>query len=119
MKKSLFVLLAITTVFLGVITGIYIGRNSLGTTITINPNAGNSASDDPAKQPAEVGKVNINTADAEKLKSLPGIGASKASRIIEYRNTYGKYTCIEDLIYVDGFSYTIIENLRPYITVGG
>ena len=50
---------------------------------------------------------------------LPGIGDTKATKILQFREDYGNFTSIEDLIYVDGFSYETIEDLRPYITVGG
>lgn len=120
MKKSLNVLLTVTMVFLGVIIGVFIGRNSAGTWITLNPSSGNSVSGNELDgNPATPGKVNINTAGIKELTLLPGIGTSKAERILAFRNEYGSFTSITDLIYVDGFSYAVIEELRPYITVGG
>lgn len=120
MKKSLYILVTITLIFIGLVAGVFIGRNSIGTWITLDPLFGNSpAETTPSQKPAELGKVNINTAKISELTLLPGIGNSKAAKIIAFREEYGRFTCIEDLIYVDGFSYTTIEQLRPYITVGG
>ena len=45
----------------------------------------------------ELGKININTATKEELKTLSGIGDSTAEKIIEYRNDVGKFKSIEDL----------------------
>lgn len=120
MKKSLHLLLTVTLVFIGFVAGIFVGRNAIGTLITLNPSKDNpstaiSQSDDSVQK----GKVNINTAQISELMLLPGIGTTKANSIIEFREKYGKFTGIEDLIYVDGFSYVTIEELRPYITVGG
>lgn len=119
MQKSLYVLITITLVFVGLIAGIFIGRNSVGSWITLDPSSGNSPAATTAGQADALGKVNINTAGVYELTLLPGIGEVKANEIIAFREEYGRFTRIEDLIYVDGFSYVTIEELRPYVTVGG
>ena len=120
MRKSLYPLLTITLVFVALVAGVFIGRNSMGTWITLDPESGNSpAITSPNLNSEEVGKVNINTAQIYELTLLPGSGTAKATEIIAFREEFGDFTCIEDLIYVDGFSYLTIEELRPYITVGG
>ena len=55
--------------------------------------------------------VDVNLADLKELQSLPGIGKTKAQRIIEYRNTHGKFTSIEDLAQVKGIGKKAIEQL--------
>ena len=106
--------------FLGLIVGVFIGRNSTGTMITWSPSSQSGQSTTGNSNNKETaGKVNINTADIAQLILLPGIGSTKAENIIRFREEYGRFTRIEDLIYVDGFSYTTIEQVRPYITVGG
>lgn len=120
MQKSLYALLTITLVFISLIAGVFIGRNSIGAQVTLDPASGNVL--DPSStgsKSEELGKVNINTAQIYELTLLPGIGESKAKAIIAFREEYGRFTRVDDLIYVDGFSYVTIEQLRPYITVGG
>lgn len=61
--------------------------------------------------------LNINSATAEQLEELEGIGEVISKRIIEYRNENGNFRCIEDLANVKGISESTVEKLRPYITV--
>ncbi len=61
--------------------------------------------------------VNVNIATAEGLESLPGIGEVTARAIIQYRDTYGAFEVIEDLLFVDGIGPAVLEEIRPFITV--
>lgn len=61
--------------------------------------------------------VNINTADAARLMTLPGIGQSKADRIIEYRSTNGKFKTIEDLMKVPGIKEGSFRQISSKISV--
>lgn len=60
--------------------------------------------------------VNINTADVSQLTNLPSIGESKALKIIEYRNSFGKFKTIDDLKNISGIGDSIIEKIKNYIT---
>lgn len=66
---------------------------------------------------AENGKVNLNTADAERLKTLPGIGDSKAAAIIAFREEYGRFQRIEDVMKVSGIKQAAFEKMKDKITV--
>ncbi len=61
--------------------------------------------------------VNINTASAEKLEQLPGIGSSTAAKIIEYREKYGKFKTIEDIKNVSGIGNSKYEAIKDFIYV--
>ncbi|WP_246140831.1 helix-hairpin-helix domain-containing protein [Bacillus marasmi] len=63
------------------------------------------------------GKVNLNTADATELETLPGIGPSKAAAIIEYRETSGPFKSIEDLQSISGIGTKTFEKLKEKITI--
>ena len=63
------------------------------------------------------GKVNINRADAAALQTIPGIGPSKAERIIDYRNTVGPFQSIEDIKNVSGIGNKTFESIREYLTI--
>jgi competence protein ComEA len=63
------------------------------------------------------GKVNINTATAEELSTLPGIGPTKAQSIIDYRTTNGPFQSIEDINKVRGIGEATFEKLKDKITV--
>ena len=62
--------------------------------------------------------VNINTATAEQLASLPGIGPKTAERIVEYRQKHGSFKKIEELMNVKGIGEKSFLKLKPRITVG-
>lgn len=62
-------------------------------------------------------KININTATESQLDTLPGIGPSTATKIIEYRNTNGKFKKIEDIKEVRGIGEAKYEDLKKYITI--
>lgn len=66
---------------------------------------------------SESGLVNINTADAETLKTLPGIGDAKAADIIAYREEHGAFSSIEDIKNVSGIGESIYNRISSGITV--
>lgn len=62
------------------------------------------------------GLININTASAEELKTLSGIGDAIAGRIIEYRSSKA-FKSKEDIMSVDGIGSKIYEKIKDRITV--
>lgn len=64
------------------------------------------------------GKVNINTATAEELdEKLTGVGPTIAKRIIEYRNSIGKFSSIEEIKNVSGIGDKTFEKFKDMICV--
>jgi len=72
---------------------------------------------DGAPAPAGDGRVNLNTADLADLDTLPRIGASMAQRIIDWRESNGRFTSVEDLLAVPGIGEKMLEALRELVTV--
>ena len=61
--------------------------------------------------------VNINSASLEELQTLPGVGASKAEKIISYREENGPFNTIEDIKNVSGIGDALYEKFKDYITI--
>lgn len=66
---------------------------------------------------AASGLVNINTADAATLCTLPGVGESRAADIIAYREANGGFDSCEDIMKVSGIKNALYEKIRDKITV--
>ncbi len=62
--------------------------------------------------------ININTASAEELDKLPGIGPTKAQAIVDYRNQHGNFKSIEDIENVKGIKQGTFSKIKDHITVG-
>src|SRR5207247_11355600 len=59
--------------------------------------------------------VNINTASAQELESLPNIGSSRAEQIIAHR----PYTSVDELSQVKGITPRVLDQLRPFVKTDG
>ena len=74
--------------------------------------------EDGAGAPAQAnGLINLNTATAEQLMTLPGIGESRAADILAYRAKIGQFTDIEELMNVTGIGEARFERVKDKITV--
>jgi len=62
-------------------------------------------------------KININTATAEQLSSLKGIGTKKAEAIVAFRKTNGNYKKAEDIMLVKGIGEKMFAKIKGNITV--
>lgn len=75
---------------------------------------------DPEKAVSEEssdGKINLNTADAEELMTLNGVGESRAKAILEYRSRNGAFQKIEDIMQIPGIKEGIFSKIKDQITV--
>ena len=72
---------------------------------------------DAAGGDASGGPVNINTADADGLCRLPGVGEGRAKAIIEYREKQGRFQKKEDIMQVSGIGEKMYERMEEYLTV--
>ena len=63
------------------------------------------------------GKININTADAALLETLPGIGPVLAQRIVDYRQTYGLFRTVDEIKDVSGIGDATFAEIDPLFCV--
>jgi competence protein ComEA len=66
-----------------------------------------------------VGKVNINSATAQQLEALPGVGPKLAARIVEYRQKSGGFKSAQELMNVKGIGEKNFEKIQAYVTASG
>lgn len=71
-----------------------------------------------ATRPAAAGVVNINTATAEQLSLLPGVGPTRARAIVAARQER-PFRSVRELQRVRGIGWATVQRLRPYLTVSG
>ena len=69
----------------------------------------------PAEKAETLRAVNINTAGADELESLPGIGPVLAQRIVDWRTANGPFTDAAQLLEVDGIGQTVLESIQDFI----
>jgi competence protein ComEA len=68
-------------------------------------------------EPVETARISLNTANAEQLAQLEGIGKAKAEAIVRYRTEHGEFSSIEELTNVRGIGQSILEKNRALIAV--
>ncbi len=81
------------------------------------PGGGGAGTDPPSGTSTSGGPVNINTASAGELETLPGVGPVLAQRIIDYREQHGPFRTPSDLQKVSGIGPKTFESIEPHITV--
>ena len=77
---------------------------------------GNTALQAGSSSGTENRLININTAGSEELQKLTGVGPSTAGKIIAYRNEFGKFNKIEELMNVSGIGEKTFAKLKNAIT---
>lgn len=122
MKKP-HLLLLITCIFAGFLSGFFIGRNHGRVPVQIRAlptaAAGTESSVSGETGPVQPEVVNINTATAAELQTLPGIGPVLAQRILDYREANGPFRSVGDLGLVNGIGEKKLEEIWDYVTTGG
>ena len=69
--------------------------------------------------PAEAaGQGNVNTATAEQLQEVKGIGAKTAAAIVAYREEHGAFGSVDELVNVKGIGAKTLKKIRPHLSVG-
>lgn len=134
LKKTELAVLGLTLLAFAVMGGFFLGRNTMAGPVrvvvrnaaqVVQPvqESGTRTAPSSPGQAVEADAqgafpVNINTATAEELQALPGIGKTRAEAIVAYREEHGPFTYVEDLRGVNGIGEGILANITNYITVG-
>ena len=92
-----------------------IGEEGADVTQTGQHQAG--ASDSVGASGGKSDKVNLNTATEVELQTISGIGQKRASDIIAYRESSGRFKSVDDLKKVSGIGDKTLEKLKEYVTV--
>ena len=122
-RLAAFVIPALALLACGVMLGIFIMQTRIPGTVSVQhaePDEPEEAVQTVAEEAVDAAaddRLDLNTATAEELQELPGIGEVIAQRIIDYRDLCGHFLDPEQLMEVDGIGQAKYEKLRELVTV--
>ena len=121
-RLAAFAIPALALLACGVMLGIFLMQTRTAGTISVQraaPDEPEEAVQTVMEEPSDAAddRLDLNTATAEDLQELPGIGEVIAQRIIDYRELCGRFLDPEQLMEVDGIGEAKYEKLRELVTV--
>lgn len=127
-KQGIPYLIILTVAFIAFTVGFYLGRNqnqepvlvSIPPSMLTNPvEATMSEPKETTPEPAITFPIDINSAGLAEFAALPGIGDILAQRILDYRESHGAFSSVEDLLNVKGIGKLRFEEILDLIMIGG
>ena len=100
--------------------GFFLGRNLNHNQIQLaDPPKNSTEKQENQTATGSAALIDINTATAQQLQTLPGIGATLAGRIVDHRNQHGPFSSPAELLDVEGIGQGRLSAILDYITTGG
>lgn len=100
---------------------LYVPRHGEEAPSVVGPDGGGASAPGTAGRGADgagqAGPIDLNTADAEELDALPGVGPATAAAIVDHRERHGPFTSVDGLLDVRGIGPAKLEALRELVTV--
>ena len=124
-KDGQIFLIGVTVLFAGFLLGMLVGRGMNKPPVIIQEVTTQATQASEETTPSEstsvdissTGKININTASAALLDTLPGVGPVLAQRIVDYRESVAPFHQISDLTNVEGIGNATLLKIEDFITV--
>ncbi len=97
--------------------GVNLAVSAGGESSSVPASSGEESTASASEAAEEIPMVNINTASVSELTALPGIGEVKAEAIIAYREEFGEFLSVSQLLNVSGIGEKTLEKIRDYIVL--
>ena len=115
-KERLASAVLIATLTIGLVADV-VHRRRMDNTVRRAESEGTSSPSDSSESTFR--RLDINSANADKLTALPGIGPKKADAIVAWRRANGPFRSTECLLNVKGIGPKTLTRIEPYIVAGG
>lgn len=127
-KKQMVLLLALAALTAMFAVGFFLGRRTtpfeISAQVQRNDVPEETPEEEPTENPPQANEtpqisypIDLNTATKEELMTLPRIGEKTAQKILDYREAYGRFAVIEQLMDVAGIGEATFEGLKDMVTV--
>lgn len=120
LKKFIaFSMIAASLLFLGFAGGYLLGEDRSGPLLPVStePIPDGTLAREPVDGSSSEFRINLNTASAEDLQKIPGIGPTIAQRILAYRTEQGGFQSVSELMAVSGIGEKSLEHFEPYLYI--